>query len=260
MWNLKSTDELTRFQIILSQSYRLMLLVLSLDRFYLPFASCLFFHISMYLCWRTHLFALLILSPLLLRLHSPMNIKRTARLLSDFKHTAFFSLPSHPRLHKCTFLCGYFALCHYELLRRLEMSLTNRRSPTSGQRLISPWWIEWKNVSYLVFPTHTSADRSATAHESILNCTFPLYRIPPHFLLWQEKHFTIQHSPASCHLQTCQRLWHCFYWGLAACWNEMGTNDTFLYEAVIFGRGKTELINHTSEFDWVLFFSMPIFK
>lgn len=34
----------------------------------------------------------LILSTPLLRLHSPMNIKRAARLLSDFKRSSFFSL------------------------------------------------------------------------------------------------------------------------------------------------------------------------
>uniref|UniRef100_A0A4W6DY27 Ral GTPase activating protein catalytic subunit alpha 2 n=1 Tax=Lates calcarifer TaxID=8187 RepID=A0A4W6DY27_LATCA len=39
-----------------------------------------------------------------------------------------------------------------------------------------------ENVSYLVLPTCTSSDRSATALKSIQDCTFPLYWIPTHVL------------------------------------------------------------------------------
>lgn len=50
-----------------------------------------------------------------------------------------------------------------------------------------------ENVSYLVLPTCTSSDRSATALKSIQDCTFPLYWIPTHVLFWQGRHSTIPH-------------------------------------------------------------------
>lgn len=111
-------------------------------------ASFLFFHITMYLlCWRTHLFARPILSPLLLRPHTAMNIKRTARLLSDFKSSSFFPpfllIPGNTCAR--TFLSDYFASCNQEPQHHLGDEPWQNAAPRrQGSALSAPWWMEWK--------------------------------------------------------------------------------------------------------------------
>uniref|UniRef100_A0A673C253 Rap-GAP domain-containing protein n=1 Tax=Sphaeramia orbicularis TaxID=375764 RepID=A0A673C253_9TELE len=56
-------------------------------------------------------------------------------------------------------------------------------SPSPAQHSYRSMMNRMGNVSYLVLPTRTDCDRSATALKSIQKCTFPLYRIPAHFLL-----------------------------------------------------------------------------
>uniref|UniRef100_A0A671YSC1 Ral GTPase activating protein catalytic subunit alpha 2 n=1 Tax=Sparus aurata TaxID=8175 RepID=A0A671YSC1_SPAAU len=63
-----------------------------------------------------------------------------------------------------------------------EIRPPNSSSRMSAQRSYQPVMNRMENVSYLVLPTCSSSDRSATALKSIQDCTFPLYWISTHVL------------------------------------------------------------------------------
>lgn len=62
----------------------------------------------------------------------------------------------------------------HELIHWHLKDLTDKQRLRGCQHttLISPWWTEWKNVSYLVPSTRSSSDRCAAAPKSIRDCTF----------------------------------------------------------------------------------------
>lgn len=62
----------------------------------------------------------------------------------------------------------------HELIHRHLKDLTDKQRLRGCQHttLISQWWTEWKNVSYLVPSTRSSSDRCAAAPKSIRDCTF----------------------------------------------------------------------------------------
>lgn len=98
-------------------------------------------------------------------------------------------------------VCICISVCFLmsSLTNTLKIWPTNSSSSRmSAQPSYQSMMNRMENVSYLVLPTRTRSDRSATAPKSIRDCTFLLYWIPTHILFWQGKHFTILHH--RCHV------------------------------------------------------------
>lgn len=99
----------------------------------------------------------------------------------------------------CLYLCICVCVSSWAHSNTLKIWPTNSSSSRmSAQPSYQSMMNRMENVSYLVLPTCSSSDRSATAPKSIRDCTFLLYWIPTHILFWQGKRFTILHH--RCHV------------------------------------------------------------